>query len=341
MPFAPERRASQSGFTIVELMIAMVLGMIVIGSAVALFVNQRSTSRLASQMSDIQNEGRIAIDALARDLRAAGDFGCSLAEPPINTLVTTTAFDSSAGGVRGYDKGASMTTPPAGQAAASAANPASDIIALTGINGVLTTLAAATTSSTADLKVALNTPAPKSGDVAIITDCINLSKFQVTGYSTDSDGNGVVAHAITSASGTLGGGNSKNDLGALYPAGATVATLDTRWWFVGQPTNKPKGLYRVDASSGAKILISPKIADMRVRYEVDSDGDGIADLFGQTASQVSNWKNVTAVSVELLARSDQNVQNVATSYVFGGQTVTAPDRAAYLPLRLNLGLRNR
>ncbi|MFT4172931.1 MAG: PilW family protein [Rhodocyclaceae bacterium] len=342
MPCVPDRAGRQSGFTLVELMIALVLGMIIIGSSVALFISQRMTTKLASQMSDIQNEGRIALDAVARDLRAAGDFGCALAEPPINALVNTSIFDAADGGVRGFDKGASLNgSSLTGGSTVSGANPASDVLVASGVSRVVTTLTQATTDAADQLLVVDSTPSLASGDVAIVTNCISLSKFQVTGYSVNSDGKGVVTHAIATTPATLGGGNTKADLGSVYPSGATVAKLDTRWWFVGQPTGKPKGLYRVDAGSGALILVSPRVVDMRVRYEVDSDGDGIADQFDRTAAQVSSWTTVTAAAIELLAKSPDNVQNQASPYVFGGQSVTPSDRAAYMPVRVNLGLRNK
>jgi type IV pilus assembly protein PilW len=342
MPCARNNARRQAGFTIVELMIALLLGMLVIGSSVALFISQRMTTKLASQMSDIQNEGRIALDAVARDLRAAGDFGCALAEPPINALVNASMFDAADGGVRGFDKGTSISASTlSGHSAASGANPVSDIVVGSGVSRVVTTLSQSTSDAADQLVVVDSTPSLATGDVAIVTNCISLSKFQVTGYSLNANGKGVVTHAVATTPTTLGGGNTRADLGSVYPSGATVAKLDTRWWFVGQPTGKPKGLYRVDAASGAVILVSPRVVDMRVRYEVDSDGDGIADQFDRTAAQVSTWTNVTAVSVELLARSPDNVQNQPAPYVFGGQTVTPDDQAAYLPLRVNLGLRNK
>jgi type IV pilus assembly protein PilW len=62
----------QSGFSIVELMVALLLGSLLTLAAVQLFsVNQRTFS-LQRVMNDVQEQGRFVLDFIARDLRQTG-----------------------------------------------------------------------------------------------------------------------------------------------------------------------------------------------------------------------------------------------------------------------------
>lgn len=65
-----------SGFTLVELMIGMAMGLILIASAVTIFSGSRKSIDLNSALTDIQDSARFAMDAITRDIRMAGFQGC-------------------------------------------------------------------------------------------------------------------------------------------------------------------------------------------------------------------------------------------------------------------------
>ena len=69
------RNANQTGFTLTELMIAMVLGVILAGGVVNLFVVGQRSFRMDENVARMQDEGRFAINELARDVRMAGYIG--------------------------------------------------------------------------------------------------------------------------------------------------------------------------------------------------------------------------------------------------------------------------
>ena len=116
-----------SGFSLVELMIALVLGLIVIGGSLAVFAGQRVSSRLTGEMADVQADGRLSLDALARDARAAGDFGCWPVANPIDARLNTMVFDVAQGGVFGYSPAtlaaADASSAPNGLNVVKASNP--------------------------------------------------------------------------------------------------------------------------------------------------------------------------------------------------------------------------
>ncbi|WP_417068767.1 PilW family protein [Niveibacterium terrae] len=343
MSFAPDRIHREAGFTLIELMISLVLGLIVMGSAVAVLASQRGSARLTTQGADIQGEGRIAVDALSRALRGAGDFGCWPVSNPINKLKTTTAFNEANGGVEGLDKDGTLTDLTGyGAGQLSSMNIASDVVGITGITSVLTETTTAMANSNSDLTVKNSRQSFSDGDVAVISNCINWTKFQIT-TATPGEESTTLKHEAGDKAGTAGGGNSASDLGDIYGVGSSVGKLDTVWWFVGQPEGKPRGLYQLSGMGGLPVLISARVQDIHLSYDIDTNADGIVDQPEQTAAQVKtagNWAKVRAAHVEVLMRSDKSVPTQAIKYTFRGAQVTPTDRAVYLALSQTVALRN-
>lgn len=78
-------RMTQRGFTLVELMVSITLGMLVVAALLALYLNvSRTNNEMAKSNRQIEN-GRFAIQLLQNDLIHAGFWG--EARPPIATAV--------------------------------------------------------------------------------------------------------------------------------------------------------------------------------------------------------------------------------------------------------------
>ena len=73
----PFHRRYQRGVTLIELMVALVLGLIVAAGIVALFLSTSSSNRAQNQMARLQEEGRYAINRISADLKMAGAQYCS------------------------------------------------------------------------------------------------------------------------------------------------------------------------------------------------------------------------------------------------------------------------
>lgn len=67
-----EKHKEQGGFSLVELMIAMLLGLILMIGVINVFLSSSQTYRLQEAMFRVQESGRFALDIMARDLRDAG-----------------------------------------------------------------------------------------------------------------------------------------------------------------------------------------------------------------------------------------------------------------------------
>ncbi|MGZ8239917.1 MAG: PilW family protein [Methylobacter sp.] len=67
---------SQKGLTLIELMIAMLLGIFLIGGVLQIFLSSKQTYRMQENLSRLQENGRFTLDFLARDIRMTGYWGC-------------------------------------------------------------------------------------------------------------------------------------------------------------------------------------------------------------------------------------------------------------------------
>ncbi|EMR4107557.1 PilW family protein [Stenotrophomonas maltophilia] len=70
------RRATMTGLSLVELMIALVISLVLMLGVVQVFMASQAASRLSEGASRVQENARFALDFLERDIRMAGYMGC-------------------------------------------------------------------------------------------------------------------------------------------------------------------------------------------------------------------------------------------------------------------------
>lgn len=76
----------QRGFTLVELMIALVLGMVVVAAAGSIFMSNKRLYGSTETVGRIQENQRAAFELFARDVREAAGSPCAATSPPANML---------------------------------------------------------------------------------------------------------------------------------------------------------------------------------------------------------------------------------------------------------------
>jgi len=84
----------QGGFTLVELMISLVLGLLVIAAAGSLFLSNRRVYGSTEAINRIQENQRTAYELLARDLREAGSNPCMRFSSAVRPVVLLAAPNS-------------------------------------------------------------------------------------------------------------------------------------------------------------------------------------------------------------------------------------------------------
>ncbi|USI99970.1 PilW family protein [Xanthomonas prunicola] len=116
----PSKRVA-AGISLIEMMIAMVIGLVLMLGVIQVFSASRTASMLAEGSARAQENGRFAMDFLQRDIRMAGHFGCVNDQAHFvrgegDPVVTTGAASGSGHpldfsiSVQGYE--APNTTPP-------------------------------------------------------------------------------------------------------------------------------------------------------------------------------------------------------------------------------------
>lgn len=83
--------AWQRGLSLIELMIAMLIGLVLVLGVVQVFIASRSAYALSQGLARVQENGRFAVDYLSRDIRMAGHMGCK-SDQILGQDAGTTAF---------------------------------------------------------------------------------------------------------------------------------------------------------------------------------------------------------------------------------------------------------
>lgn len=68
---------SEQGFTIIEMIVSLVIGMLILGIALSLFYVQRKSFGIQEQLTQMQQNMRVGMDIMSREIRMAGYLATS------------------------------------------------------------------------------------------------------------------------------------------------------------------------------------------------------------------------------------------------------------------------
>ena len=100
----PQSRQAQHGFTLVEILVAMVIGLLMMAGIMQISAANKESSRLQRNMGFVQENIRVSMDLLNRDIRMAGfNTNPNVDVPPFITVsapttITTAAITADGGG---------------------------------------------------------------------------------------------------------------------------------------------------------------------------------------------------------------------------------------------------
>lgn len=314
----------QAGFGLVELMIAMTLGLVLLGGIGYVFIGSRGAFRTTDNLSRVQENARYALDVMSRDIRMAGYVGCgNIASMTIKTIANAPVPQVTAGNTLiGYDSGTGWTNPT------SITRASGDVLSIMGAFSNGANLTGNLIPSNANVQINGNADGFKQGDVLVVTNCTNADVFKVTNTPGSS---GTVTLSHSSAS------NTGNRVGT-YGSDAFVMRVDQYSYFIGVNTAGNRALYRVGLDGVAEELVE-HVHDMQFRYGLDINADGTVDSYSATPGA---WTQVVSVTVNLLMRSpDNNISTATQSVTFNNGTFTAPDLRLYQVFSSTVGVRNR
>ena len=334
---------SQRGFSVIELMIAMVIGLILTAGVLQVFTSSRATYRFNEQLARLQENERIAADMIQNDVRQAGYQGCAKQVPFTNTLNSSTTVQwNFAVPLRGHEaSGAGAWLPAIDTGAVVSPRADSDILALrVPVRGAGSVALSSNMSTPTDtLKTAAVSPAPfAAGDVVMLSDCKAAAVFQVTGYSAT----GEISHGAGAAVTNKGPGNASNDLGHAFRAKAEIMPIETVIYYVRDNADGEPSLWRRAGGAPAEEVVEG-IESMQVLYGEDTNNDRQVDAYVK-ANSVSDWTAVLSIRVGLLLRSVDEFGGATdnrTYSVLDAKIGPAADRRQRLVLTTTATLRNR
>ncbi len=358
----------QRGFTLVEMMVAIAVGMIVLTGIGNIFVKTKRASVLQEELARMQENSRYALQILDGEIRNAGYLGCRHASniDPDYLDTGSSYLDNFAVAVQGYEArgtapdspfslGSSSTAWDGEDPPAPIANmpfaPDSDVIVVRYAHGAGLALAS---DKQNDSQVLVKNVSLEpggcgggvtrysglcTGDQLIISDCERARVFTIASPSLNS---GVLTLTDVTGASWVGEHNSTISFNmadsALFEA-RTVA------FYVRQNTRNGvtvPSLYRKVGSGNSQELVEG-VENMQVAYGEDSDDDGVADRY-VAAHMVNDFSDVVSIRLAIVMRtsrepSDRTPESRALPLL--ATTVTTPaDRHHRRVFTTTIQLRN-
>lgn len=311
----------QSGLSLVEIMIALLVGLFLIAGLGTIFLASKQTYRLNESGSRLQENGRFVIDKIETHLRSAGYAGCygDLSVGVQNVLNDQGNLGwSLTNPVHGFDNVAANAT--LGSLATSSIA-GTDVLVVKGMSGGV---ALATNPDTATFTIAATNNRFKPGEILLVADCDQASLFQASAVNTVG-----VTTTILHTNGGMIPGNNIAAVNNLFGAGAEIGRLQATVYFIQNGANGRPALFErsLEVSGGNTAMLVANelvqnVENMQILYGIDTDNDKDTDSY-QNAAAITNWRNVISVQIALLLSSDEdNVLSAGETYTFNNTTFT-------------------
>jgi type IV pilus assembly protein PilW len=339
----------ESGFSLVELMIASAIGLLLLTGLSMIFINSSDANRELQKTAQQIENGRYAVEVLSQDLRLAGFYGHLYDVGAITApgSVPDPCEDSSASAllsalwfpVQGYGGTVHSTTP------------ASDTAA-----DVSSTTCAALTS--ANLKAGSDVLVIRRADTNALAaaDVPEEDAFYIQANTSQAEiqlGGTVAVGSDKKADGTTAATLKLTNGAAPAPA-APIRRLHVRVYFVA-PCSVGSGtggvctgaagedaiptLKRLELTKSGSVTLVPLVEGidyLKIEYGIDDlpaavkletglNGDATVDRF-ETAPSAAEWANVIAAKVHVLARNTEPTRGHLDDKTYTLGSVDVPAR---------------
>jgi type IV pilus assembly protein PilW len=338
----------QRGIGLVEIMVALTLGLVLMGGVLQVFLSNKQTYRMQEAHARLQENGRFAMEKISRDIREAGYWGCasrSVSASLKNTLNPLADFRAYFYKfntvVEGFEWTGSGWTPSIDANVFPNARNQNDIITLRAPLGRnIRVTAPYMISKTDDPPISANNEL-RQDDIVMVSDCTSATIMQVTNPDdTPPITAGSLQHDVVAPGAPPGPpGNSTKDLDAIYLNDSEVIKISTVSYYIRDGASGLPGLYRREGDAAPEELIEG-VENMQIRYGEDTNNDKSANRYLR-ANLIGDWANVVSVRVNLLLMTlDDNLTAAPQTFRFNGQTFPASRRLRRV-FKTTVGIRNR
>lgn len=361
---------TQKGFSIVELMVALVLGLFLVSGVTAMYISSKQSYRMTDNLSRLQESLRFSLEFISRDVRMAGYMPCRY--PPLanNVMNDPVTGDATTGadawfldffnfGIRGYEGGVDTfptDLPATGLTEGDRVSGADAIVILK--SGVYaSSLEFHNVSGNAlTLQNGFDDKDFKIGEIGIACDPRQASIFQISNVD---ETNRILSYTNTN----IVPGNANTNIGS-FGEDAQIAPYEPVVYFIANSTQNAnvkslKRKYLAARASGPNEIVEMReeellegVETMQILYGVDTTvpNDQIVDRY-VTANNVTDWLNVISVRLGLLMSTgeevttdlDTNTYNIAGTLISNTSVPAAHggDRKLRYVSNTTINLRNR
>lgn len=357
---------NHKGYTLIELMIAMTLGLFVLGGVLKIFSDNSRIYKVLDARSRMQENARYALYVLGRDMRMAGYMHCNVNDTKIANTINSTDWQFWAGSaVSGYEGGVdTFPTEFSGDVftAPKAPENSDSIVIRRADSDTIFTISSHDTTA-AVISFPENQPVQK-GEIYIIADpqCTQLGIFQASDPATAGSFNSVTHNT----GGSTSPGNFTKQLGGnfqvsvsgsnsscgpsvpngescmyAYPPGSKVFKYLSQAYYIGTFQNIPTLFSEKitdDASTKEEVIVQG-VENLQILYGIDTDADDITNQY-VTADNVGT-DEIISLRIDLLIRSYQPVADSPQKYIYQNTTVIPTDNFLRKEFSITIKLRNR
>src|SRR5690554_5246574 len=336
--FAPSNlsKSKQAGLSLIELMIALLLGMLLIAGVINIFLGTQQTSRTQEALARVQETGRFAVEVLSRQAREAGMNGCpagsvnNLLKPgngyDAASMTASEPFSAEPGDLEGYVRG--------------------DVLTINGARRL-------------DLNLEASGNGPGGGGGQIPPIKLNNSSNGIAkgtiitvvgadGYTCDLFQTGSAANASNlqrSANGEPGN-LSVSDSKGMYSAFSgpiEVFEMASASYYI---RNNPAGIPSLYVRSRGELNeVVEGVYHMRLEYGLDTNGNGQVNEYENHEDMAGGeWERAVTVRIHLLAfNGDEGLilDAAQTGLLFRDTLFDAPDRRLYQVFTTTVAVRNK
>lgn len=301
----------QSGFSLVELMIALLLGTLVVAAAGGIFLANRQTFRSTDNLGRVQEGMRTAFELMARDIREAAGNPCSNAVPLANVINTPSAqwwtnLENWGGGIRGYMGSQAFADSGFGTGAGQRLSDTEAIELFATETPVRMVTAHAPASATFTLSDANHGFA--AGELALACSPRHAALFQISSVSgaTIGHGTGGTPGNCTSALGVPVNCGTSNSYEFSIPNTVLARMHAVRWYVANNAAGRP-ALYQQrlarGAGGGLQAVAQEVVEGVRSLELTYLERNETS--YGN-ASTVAAWDQVVAVNIRAEVEGEPN-----------------------------------
>lgn len=275
----------QRGFTLVELLVAMTVGVILLGAVIEVYVVQTKTNKTSNSQAGFQNAENAIAALVTPVIRAAGFAGCSTLQqtlvsnlnpggpPPLGALASPSmlfGYEANAAGTltisqdnAANDSNAAHWTPSLDASLLGQVEAGSDVLVVLGAAPGSRPVAVTSVGAGGSSITVQDATGLAAGQIAAVSDCNAATIFQITGVAGATLSHATGATALTNVAATF----PVNTNNLLIPLQQTAI-------YVAQGQGGQSVLTLATYSGGAWTAspLVPGVQTMQVQYGIGSNG---------------------------------------------------------------------